>query len=146
MWETPFDPTDRTFPCDAQRPPDLTVPEYQNKLYLVNHNLNYDINLLGISLLVPNIPVLNITNNVTGYGSLGVSAQQCTEKWDYKPKFLNVDYYNVGSGSVFDVAAKFNNVTYTRDCCGATSTSAAGRVGVTGMAALAAVAVGVLMI
>jgi len=34
------------------------------------------------------------------------------------PNFLLVDYYNVGSGSVFEVAAKYNNVTYNRPCCG----------------------------
>jgi hypothetical protein len=37
------------------------------------------------------------------------------------PNFLLVDYYNRGSpdpGSVFEVAAKWNNVTYNRPCCG----------------------------
>lgn len=31
-----------------------------------------------------------------------------------------VDYYNVGNvdGSIFQVAAKLNNVTYTGKCCG----------------------------
>jgi hypothetical protein len=118
MWETPFDPTNRSFPCTAQRPPDLSVADARDRLYMINHNLNYDINLLGNSLLVPNIPLLNQTNNVTGFGSLGLNADQCNATWDYPPKFLNVDYYNVGNGSVFEVAAKYNNVTYNRQCCG----------------------------
>lgn len=118
MWETPFDPVDRDFPCTVQRPPDLSDEDAKNRLYLSNHNLNYDINLLGNSILVPNIPLLNVTNNVTGYGSLGEAARNCTNQWDFPPKFLNVDYYNVGNGSVFEVAAKYNNVTYTRECCG----------------------------
>jgi hypothetical protein len=118
MWETPFDPTNRSFPCTTQRPPNLSPQDAGQRLYMTNHNLNYDISLLGTSLLVPNIPLLNVTNNVTGFGSLGLNAQQCNVTWNYPPKFLNVDYYNVGNGSVFEVAAKYNNVTYNRPCCG----------------------------
>lgn len=124
MWETPFDPTNRSFPCTVQRPPDLAIEQVQNRLYMVNHNLNYDLQLLGNSILVPNTPLLNQTNNVTGFGSLGLNAEQCTDTYEYAPKFLNVDYYNVGNGSVFEVAAQMNNVTYTRECCGQTTTNA----------------------
>lgn len=126
MWETPFDPTNRTFPCTIQRPPPLLPKDAIERLYLFNHNLNYDINLLGNSLLVPYIPLLNVTNNMTGEGSLGVNTQSCNDTWHYPPKFLNVDYYNVGNGSVFEVAAKFNNVTYNRQCCGLAISAAAG--------------------
>lgn len=124
MFETPFDPTDRNFPCTADRPPGLSDPDAENRLYLFNHNLNYDINLLGNSLLVPQIPLLNVTNGVEGLGALGNSTQGCVARWNHPPKFLNVDYYNVGTfdggrnGSVFEVAARINNVTYTRECCG----------------------------
>lgn len=48
--------------------------------------------------------------------------------WNRPPNFLLVDYYNIGlphAGSVFEVAAKANGVTYTRECCGAAATSAA---------------------
>ncbi|KAL2073241.1 hypothetical protein VTL71DRAFT_10565 [Oculimacula yallundae] len=118
MWETPFDPVDRNFPCIVQRPPDLPPDAARNRLYLMNHNLNYDIKLLGNSILVPNVPLLNVTNNVTGFGSLGEGASRCNTSWGFPPKFLNVDFYNVGNGSVFEVAAKYNNVTFTRECCG----------------------------
>ena len=124
MWETPFDPTNRSFPCTTQRPPDLPPTDAKTRLYLTNHNLNYDINILGYNILVPDIPLLNITNNVTGFGSLGVGAKECLDDWGYPPKFLNVDYYNVGNGSVFEVAAKYNNVTYNRPCCGLPVSSA----------------------
>lgn len=129
LWETPFDPVNRTFPCDIQRPPGLKIEDAKNRLYLVNHNLNYEISILGNSLLVPSIPLLNVTNNVTGFGSLGTSASQCKEQWGFPPKFLNVDYYNVGKGSVFEVAAKWNNVTYDRACCGLVGKSGAERIG-----------------
>jgi hypothetical protein len=45
--------------------------------------------------------------------------------WNRPPNFLLVDYYNYGNfnGSVFEVAAKMNNVSYSGDCCGSTSTA-----------------------
>lgn len=129
MWETPFDPTDRSFPCTAQRPPNISPADATDRLYLFNHNLNYDIDILGNSLLVPSIPLLNVTNSnsTTEFGSLGMNAQSCNDTWHYPPKFLNVDFYNEGStnGSVFEVAAKFNNVTWNGKCCGTTGTSGA---------------------
>lgn len=50
-------------------------------------------------------------------------------EWSRPPNFLLVDYYNDGSypGSVFEVAAQMNNVTYNRPCCGQ-AVSAAYRV------------------
>lgn len=44
-------------------------------------------------------------------------------KWNRPPNFLLVDYYNYGNfnGSVFEVAAEMNNVTYNGKCCGTTS-------------------------
>jgi hypothetical protein len=49
-------------------------------------------------------------------------------KDDYNraPNFLLVDYYNYGNfpGSVFEVAAEYNNVTYTGKCCGIATSGA----------------------
>lgn len=120
MWETPFDPLDRDFPCDIQRPPGLSEEDARNRLYLMNHNLNVEFNVFDISLLVPAVSLLNETNNATGYGSLGDAAKGCRKKFDRAPNILNVDYYNFGDppGSVFEVAAQMNNVTYDWDCCG----------------------------
>ncbi|PSR84173.1 PLC-like phosphodiesterase [Coniella lustricola] len=128
MWETPFDPTDNTFPCTIQRPDGLSVEDGKNILYLSNHNLNVEVSLLGTSLLVPDVSSLNTTNNVTGVGSLGAAANTCIATFDRPPTVLNVDYYNYGgtydSGAVFKVAAAMNNVTYTGTCCGTAATSA----------------------
>lgn len=120
MWETPFNPTDRDFPCDIQRPPGLSPEDARNRLYLMNHNLNVEFNVFDASLLVPAVSLLNETNNVTGYGSLGEAAKTCRSQFDRAPNFLNMDYYNYGDppGSVFEVAAQMNNVTYDWDCCG----------------------------
>ncbi|KAI0858669.1 PLC-like phosphodiesterase [Xylaria cubensis] len=120
VWETPFDPVDNSFPCDVQRPPNLAVPDAKNRLSLINHNLNIQLSALGTDLLVPARTELNVTNNATGAGSLGLAADNCLAQWDRAPNFLNVDYYNYGGfpGSVFEVAARMNNVTYNRPCCG----------------------------
>ncbi|KAK7522047.1 PLC-like phosphodiesterase [Phyllosticta citriasiana] len=128
IWETPFDPTDQSFPCTVQRPPGLTTEQAQDHMYMINHNLNAEISLLGTSMLVPNTVGLNVTNsNTTEYGTLGRSANQCTNMWGRPPNRLNVDYYNIGNfnGSVFAVAAQHNNVTYRGGCCGRNSDSAA---------------------
>lgn len=87
--------------------------------------------LLGTSILIPYVTELNTTNNVSGFGSLGLAANNCRDAYDRAPNILNVDYYNYGGfpGSVFEVAARINNVTYTMPCCG-TVTSAAGRAAV----------------
>ncbi|KAI9678101.1 MAG: hypothetical protein M1817_006045 [Caeruleum heppii] len=132
LWETPFSPTNRSFPCDVQRPPGLSPEDAKDRLYLANHNLNTELRIAGTSILVPNTILLNVTNNVTGFGSLGLMANSCSTQWTRPPNFLLVDYYNVGEGSVFEVAAQQNNVTYTRDCCGLVP-SAADRRNVPGL-------------
>ncbi|KAI1081293.1 PLC-like phosphodiesterase [Whalleya microplaca] len=127
LWETPFDPTDQKFPCTVQRPPDLKDADAKNRLYMINHNLNIELSILGADMLVPARTELNVTNNVTGDGSLGLSANNCRSTWERPPNFLNVDYYNTGgyAGSVFEVAAQMNNVTYNRACCGVSTSAAA---------------------
>ncbi|KAL8699552.1 MAG: hypothetical protein Q9224_001361 [Gallowayella concinna] len=124
MWETPFSPTNRSFPCTQERPPDLSRQDAEQRMYMANHNLNTELTLVGRSLLVVTVSLLNETNNVTGFGSLGLMADQCKERWLRSPNFLLVDYYNVGAGSVFEVAAQHNNVTFDRSCCGMVPSSA----------------------
>ena len=121
LWETPFDQTDRSFPCTTQRPPNLSEDQAKGRMYMTNHNLNYEIQLLGNDILVPYIPLLGTTNNVSGNGSLGEGVSDCVKRWEFPPRFLDVDFYNVGSGSVFEVAAKWNGVLYNRSCCGVVS-------------------------
>lgn len=135
MWETPHNPQTRDFPCTVQRPPDLSKEDANNRLYLLNANLNVEYNLFGGSILVPAMSLLNETNAESGNGSLGESTQGCVEDWNRAPNILNVDYYNYGNypGSVFEVAARYNNVTYNREarnCCGQDLTAASSRAGV----------------
>lgn len=123
MWETPFDPLSRDFPCTVQRPPDLSEESAKDRLYLMNHNLNAEFNVFNLQLLVPAVALLNETNAADGYGSLGMAANNCRSDWGRTPNILNVDYYNYGEpeGSVFIAAARANNVTWNGKCCGRTS-------------------------
>jgi hypothetical protein len=161
MWETPFSPTDANFPCTEQRPPNLSTQDAKSRMYMANHNLNLELNLGSFSLLIPNSAVLNQTNAVNGNGSLGWMAHNCTRKcpfyhhrrpdldlltlpsgdWDRPPNFLLVDYYNYGNfnGSVFEVAAEMNNVTYNRTCCGQASAAVPG-MSVTSLSTMLAIA------
>jgi len=85
---------------------------------MANHNLNTEISFSGLDLLVPTSSELNVTNNISGFGSLGLMANNCAADWGRPPNFLLVDYYNVDNGTVFEVAAQHNNVTYSQKCCG----------------------------
>ena len=61
--------------------------------------------------------------------------------WNRPPNFLLVDYYNIGlpsAGSVFEVAAKANGVTYNRQCCGVTTSAASPAIRSSSFALIAA--------
>ncbi|KAF1811130.1 PLC-like phosphodiesterase [Eremomyces bilateralis CBS 781.70] len=118
IWETPFSPTDVNFPCTQERPPDLSREQALSRMYIANHNLNIEVGVMGVDLLIPNTASINQTNSVDGNGSLGLMANTCISDWGRPPNFLLVDHYNIGNGSVFEVAAQLNNVKYNRTCCG----------------------------
>ncbi|KAL5115874.1 hypothetical protein ACEQ8H_006190 [Pleosporales sp. CAS-2024a] len=121
QWQTPFSPTDAAFPCTEQRPPNQAEDVSRNRMYLLNHNLNIQIEIGATDILIPAYSLLNQINAVSGNGSLGLNVQGCEHMWGRPPNWLLVDYYNFGNfnGSVFQVAATANNVTYNRNsCCG----------------------------
>lgn len=150
MWETPFDPTNRSFPCTVQRPPGLSDKDAEERMYMINHNLNVEFSIFGEDILVPAVTLLNQTNAVSGYGSLGLTANNCRNDWGLPPNFMDVDYFNYGNfpGSVFEVAAMINNVTYNRTCCGVVSAAdmVRGRAASWAMATAATVLATILMI
>ncbi|KAJ4312910.1 hypothetical protein N0V94_007211 [Neodidymelliopsis sp. IMI 364377] len=88
QWETPFSPTDPSFPCTQQRPPNQAQAVSQNRMYMLNHNLNVDINLAGSSILVPAYGLLDQVNADTGNGSLGTNVQGCGDMWNRPPNWL----------------------------------------------------------
>ncbi|KAH0536037.1 hypothetical protein FGG08_007058 [Glutinoglossum americanum] len=122
LWETPFSPTNRSFPCDVHRPPGLEDEHAANRMYMANHNLNVEVKVDKLDVLLPAIVELSWTNGADGSGSLGEMQNTCLARWNRAPSFLLVDYYNKGDGSVFRVAADANRVAYNKKCC--TSVSA----------------------
>ncbi|KAF8898964.1 PLC-like phosphodiesterase [Infundibulicybe gibba] len=63
---------------------------------------------------VPDIAQANVTNGVSGAGSLGQHVNTCVAQNTRPPNFLLVDFYEFGGGSVFQVAATINGVTYSQ--------------------------------
>ncbi|KAF8330418.1 PLC-like phosphodiesterase [Cantharellus anzutake] len=108
IWETAYDVTDQTFNCAVNR-----TGEAGNKMYLINHFLDKEETLFGITFPVPDTSKLNETNAVSGPGSLGLQAEECGAQYQKYPTFMLVDFYEYGGGSVFQVAAQLNGVTYS---------------------------------
>ncbi|KAI9764076.1 MAG: hypothetical protein M1840_008880 [Geoglossum simile] len=119
LWETPFSPTNRSFPCNTDRPSKLDSDTALNTMYITNHNLNTGLRLQKpkVEFLLPHILLLPITNGMNGYGSLGKSVAICSAIWNHPPNVLLVDFYEFGLGSVFEVAAIANGVVYSGKCC-----------------------------
>ncbi|EIN14014.1 PLC-like phosphodiesterase [Punctularia strigosozonata HHB-11173 SS5] len=105
IWETAFDVTDTTFDCNVNRSSGDTSTE----MYLINHFLDKEV--LGSP--APDVDNANTTNGVSGTGSLGEQAlDTCVATNGRYPNFMLVDFYEYGGGSVFQVAATANGVTY----------------------------------
>ncbi|KZT02492.1 PLC-like phosphodiesterase [Laetiporus sulphureus 93-53] len=106
IWETEYDVTSTSdFNCDVNR----TYGDTSTQMYLINHFL--DESIAGI--LLPDKSAAADTNAVNGTGSLGEQVSTCLSDWDRAPNFMLVDFYEYGNGSVFEVAASANGVTYT---------------------------------
>ncbi|KXN88739.1 hypothetical protein AN958_06606 [Leucoagaricus sp. SymC.cos] len=106
VWETEFNVVDPSFNCNINRTNGNVDPAGQ--MYLINHFL--DKTVLGNP--VPFIEKLNETNAASGAGSLEEQVDNCVTQHSKPPNFLLVDFYEFGGGSVFDVAARINNVQY----------------------------------
>ena len=90
IWETPFSPTNQSFPCTQQRPPGLPDKQANDTyMYLANHNLNTAVDLSALTggsssetILIPNYAELNTTNGeYDQFGMLGAMQANCTREW-----------------------------------------------------------------
>ncbi|CCL98115.1 uncharacterized protein FIBRA_00109 [Fibroporia radiculosa] len=104
IWETAYDVTTTAFDCSVNR----TDGDTSTQMYLINHFLDSDV--AGIP--IPDKSQANVTNGVSGVGSLGQQTSTCTAEYHRPPNFMLVDFYEYGNGSVFEVAASANGVTY----------------------------------
>ncbi|KAJ3546638.1 hypothetical protein NM688_g5493 [Phlebia brevispora] len=106
IWETAFDVTDTTFDCSVNRT--ASGADTSTQMFLINHFLDQDI----LGQPAPDVGQANVTNGVSGVGSLGQQVSTCVQDYGRNPNFLLVDFYEYGAGSVFQVAATANGVTY----------------------------------
>jgi len=104
IWESPYDVT-TTFDCSVNR----TKGDSSTEMYLINHFL--DTLILGEP--APDPSQANQTNAVSGTNSLGAQFELCVSEYGRNPNFMLVDFYEYGGGSVFEVAATANGVTYS---------------------------------
>ncbi|KAI0782491.1 PLC-like phosphodiesterase [Irpex lacteus] len=105
VWETAFDVTDTTFDCNVNR----TKGDPTQQLYLINHFLD-KASVFGLP--APDVGNAATTNAASGTGSLGLQVETCEAQYGRAPNFLLVDFYEYGGGSVFQVAATANGVSY----------------------------------
>ena len=80
MWEMPFSPTDRNFPCTQQRPPGLSREGAEGRMYMMNHDLNTEVAFAGIELLKPTTALIKETTAMEDYRSLGLQTNSCAGK------------------------------------------------------------------
>jgi len=104
IWESPYDVT-TTFDCSVNR----TQGDSSTQMYLINHF--FDTLILGQPVSDPSLA--NQTNAISGQNSLGQQVNLCISEYGRYPNFMLVDFYEYGGGSVFEVAATANGVTYS---------------------------------
>ncbi|KEF50898.1 uncharacterized protein A1O9_13047 [Exophiala aquamarina CBS 119918] len=116
MWETPFSPTDATFPCTPDRPPGANESTRRSTMIMANHNLNQNFSIGGQEILVPEYDEIYDTNADQGNGSVGEAVARCIRDWNRPPTFILVDFYRQGNfpGSVMSAAAAANGIDSVR--------------------------------
>jgi hypothetical protein len=83
MWETAFDVTDTTFNCNVNR----TRGDSTTQLSVINHFLDK----IVLGQPAPDPGDANVTNAISGVGSLGQQVQTCIAANARNPNFLLVD-------------------------------------------------------
>ncbi|KAI9250479.1 PLC-like phosphodiesterase [Phascolomyces articulosus] len=102
VFETPYDNTNPDeFKCTIDRPKDLQNSE--NMMYVVNHFL-YGVIEIGMKIEVPQRDKARETNG----DSLQKHVDECSEIFQRKPNFIEVDFYE--QGQALQYVATFNGV------------------------------------
>lgn len=116
------------YSCNPDRPTGLTsaTAAASGRMFLMNHFL-YEQQLFIQS---PNATYANVTNAQSGYGSLGVSVDECTTVYNKPPTFVLVDFFNVGPAiASVDEANGVTDATGRRSVSTAALTSDNSRTG-----------------
>lgn len=104
VFETPYDNTDiDAFNCNVDRIGDDFSPD--DLMYVMNHFMYANIDLGTFKVQIPLRSKALITN---GRESLTNHANSCTDIFQKKPNFIEVDFYTMGDA--LDVVAEMNGV------------------------------------
>lgn len=115
-FENPFDQTKMPFNCSQDRWDGNT----NQMMYLHNHFLDQDKNLLGQNFQVPNVAKLNDTNSLETVMS---AAGKCAQQHHSYPTFILVDFYETANGGALHAAAMMNGIKYNAKSLGQTNSS-----------------------
>lgn len=89
-FETPFDPTDASFPqCDVDRPSGASP---DGRMFIVNHNLNLEI---LPDVLIPALTEAGTTNSLS---SIIAQSDICISKYQRDPNVVLLDFTSIGDG------------------------------------------------
>ncbi|KAF2134775.1 hypothetical protein P153DRAFT_362512 [Dothidotthia symphoricarpi CBS 119687] len=106
------------YSCTPDRPTSLTTTaaaSESGRMFLMNHFLYSQSSFIES----PNATYANTTNAQSGYGSLGVSVDECTSVYNKPPTFVLVDFFNMGPA-----IASVDEANGVSDATGRTSVSA----------------------
>ncbi|KAH8712269.1 PLC-like phosphodiesterase [Phaeosphaeriaceae sp. PMI808] len=84
------------YSCNPSRPTNLRTTEAaasSGRMFIMNHFL-YETQLFGIQS--PNASYAGTTNAQTGFGSLGISIEDCSRVYGKAPNVVMVDFFNMG--------------------------------------------------
>ena len=111
VFENPYNVTSLSnFSCVADRPPAVfeqtATAVSSGRLPLVNHFLDTSD---GLGIDVPDTANITKTNGLTGVGSLGAAASNCSAVYGKAPAFLLVDFFD--EGSTLSVVNSLNGIS-----------------------------------
>ncbi len=106
MWETPYqNMSPDNFTCELDR------GDTANPIFLANHFVYTTTKIFSVSFDSPDTDRIDKTNSVA---NVQAHANQCAGIYKRYPTFLLVDFYEKGSGGVFQAAALMNGVAYVQ--------------------------------
>lgn len=113
VFENPYNVTSLSnFSCVADRPPAVfeqtATAISSGRLPLMNHFLDTS---EGLGIDIPDTADINITNGISGVGSLGAAASSCSAAYGKAPAFLLVDFFD--EGSAISVVNSLNGISTT---------------------------------
>jgi hypothetical protein len=107
VFETPYENTDiNAFNCNVDRIGDGLSPK--GMMYVINHFVYGVIQLGSHKIEIPYKEQAQYTNDQS---SLFEHINKCTNEFQKKPNFIEVDFYTIGDA--LEVVANLNNVSFS---------------------------------